>query len=136
MEPFNLLSYGAIGLSCILSILAFELLRKEQDKKTPRNAILHSIYIFMGMAITSSLLGYYFEDKRIQIEYNGIKDKCEHVKTAIEKMVDSKTGNLKVMKTTSSGESNKQLIQNMQDIDKSIKDLLKEFDTKVKSSGK
>ncbi len=86
----------------------------------------------MGMTITSSIIGYYFEDKRLQMEYGGIKDKCEHVKSAIEKMVDSKSGNLKVMRTTTSSESNKQLIENMQGIDKSIKDLLKELDTKMK----
>ena len=61
METLNivkLLSYGAIGLGCILAILAYLLLREEQKQASPRKSILNSIYVFMGFSLALSLFGF------------------------------------------------------------------------------
>ncbi|SEM17409.1 hypothetical protein [Halomonas daqiaonensis] len=61
METLNfveLLSYGAIGLGCILAILAYLLLREEQRQSKPRKPILNSIYVFMGFSLALSVFGF------------------------------------------------------------------------------
>src|SRR5260370_40234402 len=55
---YNLLSYGAIGLGCILAALAYFLLRKEQDQPKPRQQMLTSVYIFMAFSLVLTGLGF------------------------------------------------------------------------------
>jgi TolA-binding protein len=61
MESLNfssLLAYGAIGLGCILAVLAYFLLRKEQDQPKPRKQVLTSVYVFMAFSLTLTCLGF------------------------------------------------------------------------------
>ena len=55
---YNLLSYGAIGLGCILAVLAYFLLRNEQDKPEPRKQILKSIYVYMAFSLVLIAFGF------------------------------------------------------------------------------
>jgi hypothetical protein len=64
LDPVKLLSYGAIGLGCILAILAFFLLRKEQDREAPRRAMLTSVYVFMAFSLALALAGFVSEQLR------------------------------------------------------------------------
>jgi len=57
-EPTQLLdflAYGALGISLALSILAYRLLSKEQDKETVRPPILKAIRGYLIFALTLSL---------------------------------------------------------------------------------
>jgi hypothetical protein len=61
METLNfssLLAYGAIGLGCILAVLAYFLLRREQDQQKPRKQILTSVYVFMAFSLVLTCLGF------------------------------------------------------------------------------
>jgi hypothetical protein len=53
----SLLKYGAVGLGMGLAILAFQLLRKEQSRKSIRKGMLQSIYVFMSLSLTFALAG-------------------------------------------------------------------------------
>src|SRR5260370_9544790 len=55
---YNLLSYGAIGLGCILAALAYFLLRKDQDQPKPRQQMLTSVYIFMSFSLVLTALSF------------------------------------------------------------------------------
>ena len=47
MHLFDALRYGAIGLGAILAILAYRLLRREQDQEAPRHQVIVAIYVYM-----------------------------------------------------------------------------------------
>lgn len=66
LNLYNILSYGAIGLGCILAVLAYFLLTKEQEQAKPRKQILTSIYIFMGFSLILGLTGFVTEHLRGQ----------------------------------------------------------------------
>ncbi len=55
--PASILSYGIIGLGFLLAGLAFRLLNKEQNKKTPSQIIVRSIYAFEVFCIVLVILG-------------------------------------------------------------------------------
>ncbi|PCJ22895.1 MAG: hypothetical protein COA96_13120 [SAR86 cluster bacterium] len=61
LDFYKILSYGAIGLGCILAFLAYKLLRKEQNWKVPRESILKSINIYMGFSIVLTVVGFVTE---------------------------------------------------------------------------
>lgn len=88
MEKFNifsLLSYGAIGLGCILAVLAYRLLRREQDTKTPRKQILTSIYVFMAFSLALSALGFvgeFFKDSADTESSNQLESKVSELEKA------------------------------------------------------
>ena len=68
LDFFKILSYGAIGLGCILAYLAYQLLRNEQAIKQPRQRILTSIYVFMAFSLALSTIGFateYAKNKEI-----------------------------------------------------------------------
>lgn len=68
LDVYKILSYGAIGLGCILAFLAYQLLRKEQDIIQPRQQILTSIYVFMVFSLVLSTIGFvteYAKDRKI-----------------------------------------------------------------------
>jgi hypothetical protein len=58
---YKLLSYGAIGLGCILAVLSFFLLRKEQDKPQPRQVMLHAIKMYMAFSLFLTVVGFVAE---------------------------------------------------------------------------
>lgn len=60
-DVYRILSYGAIGLGFILAFLAFQLLRKEQDKERPRRQMLTSVYLFMLFSLALSAIGFLTE---------------------------------------------------------------------------
>jgi hypothetical protein len=57
----NLLSYGAIGLGLALAILAYLLLRTEQQVARPRKPIITAIYVFMCFSLVLSAAGFVSE---------------------------------------------------------------------------
>ena len=68
LDIYKILSYGAIGLGCILALLAYRLLGKEQAMNQPRQQILTSIYVFMVFSLALSITGFiaeYAKDKKI-----------------------------------------------------------------------
>jgi hypothetical protein len=61
MQPANFanfLSYGAIGLGLALAILAYLLLRTEQQVARPRKPIMTAIYVFMAFSLALSAAGF------------------------------------------------------------------------------
>lgn len=50
----KILGFGISGLSFLLVFMAFLLLRKEQDKPEPRQMILKTIWMFMGLCLVMS----------------------------------------------------------------------------------
>ncbi len=79
----KLLGYGAIGLGCILAVLAYLLLRSEQRVQEPRPRILTSIYVFMAFSLVMTTLGFlseYATDARstaltMQLQANRSRDR-------------------------------------------------------------
>ncbi len=52
----KILSYGLPGLCVIFILLAYLLLRKEQDQKTPRSSILKAIYVFLSSTFVMAII--------------------------------------------------------------------------------
>jgi hypothetical protein len=68
LDFYKILSYGAIGLGCILAFLSYRLLSREQDTKQPRQRILTSIYVFMVFSLALSTVGFvteYAKDRKL-----------------------------------------------------------------------
>lgn len=57
LDFFALLSYGSIGLGCILAVLTYFLLRREQANPKPRKPLLNSIFGFMVFSLLLCVLG-------------------------------------------------------------------------------
>ncbi len=55
MDFVNFLSYGAIGISLALAILAYRLLTKVQNSQTERPAIIKQIKNFLWVAVFLSV---------------------------------------------------------------------------------
>jgi len=55
------LAYGAVGLGLALAVLAYRLLTKEQDMKTPRQMLVNAIYVFMGFSLVLTGAGFVSE---------------------------------------------------------------------------
>lgn len=47
LDVVKILSYGASGLSFLLMFLAYNIIRKEQDRRNPRQKILNTVYVYM-----------------------------------------------------------------------------------------
>lgn len=62
----GLLRYGAIGLGLGLAVLAFWLLRNEQQVAKPRRQILTAVYVFMSFSLLLSVGGFVSEYVRSQ----------------------------------------------------------------------
>jgi len=76
LDFYKILSYGAIGLGCILAFLSYRLLSREQEKERPRQRILTSIYLFMVFSLSLSTVGFvteYAKDQKIS-EFNNLLD--------------------------------------------------------------
>ncbi|MBL7811365.1 MAG: hypothetical protein JNL57_03995 [Bacteroidetes bacterium] len=56
VDIIKILGYGLSGFAFLLVFLAFMLLRKEQDKPEPRKMIVQTIWMFMGLCLTLSLV--------------------------------------------------------------------------------
>ena len=138
------LKYGAIGLSFILAFLAFKLLSKEQEKKNPNKTILFSIYSFMIFSLLLSFSGFsldFFKENnnaKIQIQtiqsntdLTELKSKIKHAEKSLNDMLDAKSGllfQLRLIKVND--EKNQELfdtiVKNIKDIDKILKNTLKD----------
>src|SRR5882724_2622273 len=68
IDATKALSYGAIGLGCILAILAYRLLAKEQQQKEVRDKVIRAIYAFMVFSFLLTACGIVTEYLR---EING-----------------------------------------------------------------
>lgn len=69
LNLFELLSYGAIGLGCILAVLAYFLLKNEQEQETIRQNMLTAIYVFMGFSTLLVLMGFvteYYQESKVK----------------------------------------------------------------------
>jgi hypothetical protein len=86
LDFYKILSYGAIGLGCILAFLAYQLLRNEQAMKQPRIQMLTSIYVFMVFSLALSAIGFateYAKDKEIaQIKEQRAMDEARNREVA------------------------------------------------------
>lgn len=70
----QILSYGVVGLGCVLAILAYRLLSLEQDRVAGPNAeMLRSIYIYMGFSLLIAGIGF-------GSEMWGTKDRAAEIK--------------------------------------------------------
>lgn len=58
INPYEILSYGTIGLGFLLAFLAYRLLSKEQHKDEPRKSILGAINTFMAFSIVLCMIGF------------------------------------------------------------------------------
>jgi hypothetical protein len=91
VEPlsfYKLLSYGAIGLGCILAVLAYMLLRKEQDQTNPRKQVLSSIYVYMVFSLILTIVGFLAE----YLHYNASQalDSKEQTITTLKEQLETR----------------------------------------------
>lgn len=133
MQAHQFLNYGAIGLSCILSILTYILLRKEQDKKAPRMQIITAIYIFMVVTLISSSIGYIAEANKNTNDIDRVKDKCRALKRSVEALLATKNGNITAIESIKTKDEagktiTKIISHNLADIDKEIKEILEDLE--------
>ncbi len=57
INPYEILSYGVIGLGFLLALFSYRLLTKEQKRDEPRNNILKAINIYMVFSIVLCIVG-------------------------------------------------------------------------------
>jgi hypothetical protein len=57
VDPYQILSYGVIGLGFLLALLAFWLLKNEQQKRHPSTDMLTAVKGFMIFAILLCVIG-------------------------------------------------------------------------------
>ena len=57
----QILNLGAIGLGFLLAAMAYQLLRVEQRVATPRPSVLKATYVYMGFALTLTIVGFISE---------------------------------------------------------------------------
>ncbi|WP_247237387.1 hypothetical protein [Telluribacter sp. SYSU D00476] len=53
----NFLKYGLIGLGAIVLVLAYFLLRSEQNKRSRKSSTINGIYAFMALGVVLMLIG-------------------------------------------------------------------------------
>jgi hypothetical protein len=58
LNPYEILSYGVIGLGFLLAFFAYRLLSSEQKKETPRKQMLKAIQVFMVFSIILCIIGF------------------------------------------------------------------------------
>ena len=138
------LKYGAISLSFLLAFLSFKLLNKEQEKNNPNFTIMISIYIFMLFSLTLSFSGFsldFFKENNVtkvqmtSIQSNTdlieLKSKIKHAEKNLNNMLNTKSGLLFQLELIKPNDKqNKELfdkiVNNIKDIDKILKDTLKD----------
>jgi hypothetical protein len=83
----NLLSYGAIGLGCILAVLAYWLIRAEQRLVKPRRQLFVAVYVFMGFALLLSGFGFGSELWKDSTDHDGkaLSEKAAELRAEIDK---------------------------------------------------
>ena len=57
INPYQILSYGVIGLGFLLAVLAYRLLSNEQRRDRPRSDILRAANIFMAFSVVLCAIG-------------------------------------------------------------------------------
>lgn len=145
------LKYGAIGLSFLLAFLAFHLLYKEQNKKTPNKQIINSIYLFMLFSLVLCLIGFsldFFKENNIlkiqmnvseekikiietQNQLRKIQDSLKDTQKSITNMLGAKSGLIEQLELIKTPDENSKkffdkIVDNLKKIDASIKESLKE----------
>jgi hypothetical protein len=112
----DFLTYGAIGLGLGLAVLAYLLLRKEQEIVEPRTKIIKAIYVFMGFALlltAGGFMGEYLKseatavdplraqlkekDRRvleIEEQYRQVTQQLSSSRDSIEMLLDLKDGKI------------------------------------------
>lgn len=68
LRVHEVLGYGAIGLGLLLAVLAFRLLRREQQQGSLRAAMLRAVYAFMAFSLVLTLAGFWVEARRDVLE--------------------------------------------------------------------
>jgi hypothetical protein len=53
----KILELGVIGLGFLLALLAYQLLKEAQKKEQPSDAVLRSVYFFMGFSVILCIIG-------------------------------------------------------------------------------
>ena len=89
----KLLSYGAIGLGCILAVLTYFLLHKEQEQPKPRKQMLTACYVFMGFSLILTAFGFGGELWRDSAAREGktASEKVVQLESELEKTKGSQT---------------------------------------------
>ncbi len=95
LDVYKILSYGAIGLGCILAFLSYQLLSKEQGMKQPRQQILTSIYAFMVFSLVLSSIGFVTEFARDR-KISAVKNQLESERTKNREVANSLSEVLRV----------------------------------------
>jgi len=62
---FDALRYGAIGLGAILAVLAYRLLRREQEQPEPRKPVLVATFVYMAFSLILFGAGFALELLRV-----------------------------------------------------------------------
>jgi hypothetical protein len=89
---FQVLSYGAIGLGCILAVLAYRLLSQAQNSKTgPAESMLRAIYAYMGFCLALTGLGFAAELTKVWFNDRAAQHKIADLNTQLEKARGSET---------------------------------------------
>lgn len=144
------LKYGAIGLSFLLAFLSFHLLYKEQAKKAPNRQIMLSIYLFMVFSLILCFAGFsldFFKENNIlKVQMNNAEEKIKIIETQnqlkqiqkelketqrrISDILSAKSGLIEQLELVTTPEENakkffNKIIENLKNIDKTIKESLK-----------
>ena len=144
------LKYGAIGLSFLLAFLSFHLLYKEQNKKSPNKQIMFSIYFFMAFSLILCFVGFsldfFKENNNLKVQINTSEEKIKIIEAQnqlkqiqkdlkdtqrrISDILSAKSGLIEQLELVTTPEENAKkffakIVENLKNIDKTIKDSLK-----------
>lgn len=134
-QLFELLKYGAIGLGCILAVLAYQLLRVQQNKinfntlSSPDKVIIKinesfntMIKLFMIFSLTMSTVGFVAE--MIHSQYVG--DQIIENEQKMNKKIEDMEGEIKTITTRMVKAETESKLYN--DQLKEVKDVIKGYD--------
>ena len=139
---YNILSYGAIGLSCILALAAYSLLRKEQDKERPRKQILTSVYIFMSFSLLLTILGFFRENVKdknnleLESNKNTNAEKLKSARQIVRVLLDQKEGKVRQLAELTINDSLnyyqtlKNIVLDLSKLDSAMTEVIKDEETK------
>tara|TARA_B100000378_G_C18011186_1_gene400716 strand:+ start:742 stop:1182 length:441 start_codon:yes stop_codon:yes gene_type:complete len=138
LDISTLLSYGAIGLSCILALSSYFLLRKEQNKEIPNRQMLNSIYFFMIFSLLLSIGSFIKESK--EMEVNSLKEsntaKLKSARSILEDLLNDKSGKINRLSELNFNDSSSYhqtlsyIIEDLHGLDSTITNIISDLDVK------
>ncbi len=141
VDPYQILSYGVIGLGFLLAFLAYRLLTREQQRDEPRPSMVRAIYTFMAFSLFLCVIGFgsefsksnanleFLEEQAKSAEKLGqenqrFREELASIKASMTSLLDVKLGVLAAIPRNHP--ETKAIAESLEKIDSSLQKLLGE----------